>query len=157
MKKLYNDEYYMQLALEEARKAYDEEEVPVGCVIVKDGVILSKTHNTRQTIKSAINHAEINAIDQACKKIDSWILDGATIYVTLEPCIMCAGAIIQARIKKVVYAATEPKFGACESILNIFNHFEYKFNHEVEVVSGILKDESTELIKSFFKTLRNKK
>ena len=157
MQNNYNDEYYMGLALEEARLAYEENEVPVGCVIVKDGQILAKTHNTRHKVKSALNHAEINAIDIACKKLDSWILEGATLYVTLEPCIMCAGAIIQARIKKVVYAATEPKFGAAESILNIFNHFEYKFNHEVEVVSGILKEESTELIKSFFKELRNKK
>ena len=153
----YNDEYYMNLALEEARLAYNEEEVPVGCIIVKDGEILARTHNTRHKVKSALNHAEINAIDIACKKIDSWILEGATLYVTLEPCIMCAGAIIQARIKKVVYAATEPKFGAAESVLNIFNHLEYKINHEVEVVSGILKEESTDLIKSFFKELRNKK
>lgn len=152
----YNDEYYMNLALDEARLAYNEEEVPVGCVIVKDGNILARTHNTRHKVKSALNHAEINAINLACEKIDSWILEGATLYVTLEPCIMCAGAIIQARIKKVVYAATEPKFGAAESVLNIFNHLEYKFNHEVEVVSGILKEESTELIKSFFKELRNK-
>ena len=153
----FNDEYYMGLALEEARLAYKEDEVPVGCVIVKDGRILAKTHNTRHLVKSALNHAEINAIDIACKSVDSWILEGATLYVTLEPCIMCAGAILQARIKKVVYAALEPKFGAAESVLNIFNHFEYKFNHEVEVVSGILKDESSELIKSFFKNLRNKK
>ena len=153
----YNDEYYMNLALEEARLAYAEEEVPVGCIIVKDGEILSRTHNTRHKVKSALNHAEINAIEEACKKIDSWILEGCTLYVTLEPCIMCAGAIMQARIKKVVYAATEPKFGACESILNIFNHLEYKFNHEVEVVSGILKEESSTLIKDFFRELRNKK
>lgn len=156
MKNNYNDEYYMNLALDEARLAYNEEEVPVGCVIVKDGNILARTHNTRHKVKSALNHAEINAINLACEKIDSWILEGATLYVTLEPCIMCAGAIIQARIKKIVYAATEPKFGAAESVLNIFNHLEYKFNHEVEVVSGILKEESTELIKSFFKELRNK-
>ena len=157
MQNNYNDEYYMGLALDEARLAYEENEVPVGCVIVKNGQILARTHNTRHKVKSALNHAEINAIDLACRSVDSWILEGATLYVTLEPCIMCAGAILQARIKKVVYAATEPKFGAAESVLNIFNHLEYKFNHEVEVVSGILKEESTELIKSFFKELRNKK
>ena len=157
MQNNYNDEYYMGLALDEARLAYKEDEVPFVCIIVKNGQILAKTHNTLHKVNSALNHAEINAIDIACKKLDSWILEGATLYVTLEPCIMCAGAIIQARIKKVVYAATEPKFGAAESVLNIFNHLEYKFNHEVEVVSGILKEESTELIKSFFKELRNKK
>ena len=157
MQNNYNDEYYMGLALDEARLAYEENEVPVGCVIVKNGQILARTHNTRHKVKSALNHAEINAIDLACRSVDSWILEGATLYVTLEPCIMCAGAILQARIKKVVYAATEPKFGAAESVLNIFNHLEYKFNHEVEVVSGILKEESTELIKLFFKELRNKK
>ena len=154
---MYNDEYFMSLALEEAKLAYDEMEVPVGCVIVKDNQILARTHNTRKNNKSAINHAEINAIDIACKNLNACFLDGATLYVTLEPCIMCSGAILQARIKKVVYAATEPKFGACESILNIFDHFEYKFNHEVEVVSGILKDEASTLLKDFFKMIRNKK
>ena len=156
MKNNYNDEYYMNLALDEARIAYNEEEVPVGCVIVKDGNILARTHNTRHKVKSALNHAEINAINLACEKIDSWILEGATLYVTLEPCIMCAGAIIQARIKKVVYAAAEPKFGAAESVLNIFNHLEYKFNHEVEVIEGICEEEAKALMKEFFQELRKK-
>ena len=137
-----NNNDYMSIALEEARLAAKENEVPVGCVIVKDNEIIARTHNTRQKNKSAINHAEIMAIDIACKKLNSWQLDGCTLYVTLEPCIMCAGAILQARIKTVVFAAKEPKFGACGSILNIFNNFEYKFNHEVEVIEGVLEEEA---------------
>lgn len=152
-----NNNDYMSIALEEARLAALENEVPVGCVIVKDNEIIARTHNTRQKNKSAINHAEIMAIDIACKKLNSWQLDGCTLYVTLEPCIMCAGAILQARIKKVVYAAKEPKFGACGSILNIFNNFEYKFNHEVEVIEGVLEEEAKQLLKDFFKNLRKEK
>ena len=152
-----NNNDYMSIALEEARLAALENEVPVGCVIVKDNEIIARTHNTRQKNKSAINHAEIMAIDIACKKLNSWQLDGCTLYVTLEPCIMCAGAILQARIKKVVFAAKEPKFGACGSILNIFDNFEYKFNHEVEVIEGILEEEAKQLLKDFFKNLRKEK
>lgn len=152
-----NNNDYMSVALEEARLAALENEVPVGCVIVKDNEIIARTHNTRHKNKSAINHAEIMAIDVACKKLNSWQLDGCTLYVTLEPCIMCAGAIIQARIKKVVFAAKEPKFGACGSILNIFDNFEYKFNHEVEVIEGVLEEEAKQLLKDFFKNLRKEK
>ena len=152
-----NNNEYMSIALEEARLAALENEVPVGCVIVKDNEIIARTHNTRHKNKSAINHAEIMAIDIACKKLNSWQLDGCTLYVTLEPCIMCAGAILQARIKKVVFAAKEPKFGACGSILNIFDNFEYKFNHEVEVIEGILEEEAKQLLKDFFKNLRKEK
>lgn len=152
-----NNNDYMSIALEEARLAAIENEVPVGCVIVKDNEIIARTHNTRQRNKSAINHAEIMAIDIACKKLNSWQLDGCTLYVTLEPCIMCAGAILQARIKTVVFAAKEPKFGACGSILNIFNNFEYKFNHEVEVIEGVLEEEAKQLLKDFFKNLRKEK
>ena len=140
-----------------AYKAGSQGEIPIGAVIVRNGKIISKAYNKREKSQIATHHAEILAIQKACKKLKSWRLEDCEMYVTLEPCIMCAGAIIQARIKKVVYAATEPKFGAAESVLNIFNHLEYKFNHEVEVVSGILKEESTELIKSFFKELRKKK
>ena len=152
-----NNNEYMSIALEEARLAALENEVPVGCVIVKDNEIIARTHNTRHKNKSAINHAEIMAIDIACKKLNSWQLDGCTLYVTLEPCIMCAGAILQARIKKVVFAAKEPKFGACGSILNIFDNFEYKFNHEVEVIEGVLEEEAKQLLKDFFKNLRKEK
>ena len=152
-----NNNDYMSIALEEARLAAKENEVPVGCVIVKDNEIIARTHNTRQKNKSAINHAEIMAIDIACKKLNSWQLDGCALYVTLEPCIMCAGAILQARIKTVVFAAKEPKFGACGSILNIFNNFVYKFNHEVEVIEGVLEEEAKQLLKDFFKNLRKEK
>ena len=151
------DEHFMSIALEEAKIAYSNNEVPVGCVIVKGNDIIAKSHNTRHNKKSATNHAEINAINEACEILDSWILEDCEIYITLEPCIMCAGAIIQSRIKRVIYAATEPKFGAAESILNIFNNMEYKFNHEVEVTSNVLKDESTKLLKDFFKKLRENK
>ena len=152
-----NNYEYMQIALEEAKLAALENEVPVGCIIVKHNEIIARTHNTRHKNKSAINHAEIMAIDEACKKLSSWQLDGCTMYVTLEPCIMCAGAILQARIKTVVFASKEPKFGACGSVVNIFNSLEYKFNHEVELIEGICENESKTLIKDFFKNLRSAK
>ena len=147
---------YMQLALEEAKIAKNENEVPVGCIIVKDNQVISKAHNTRQKNKSAINHAEIKAIDEACKKLCSWQLDDCTLYVTLEPCIMCAGAIIQSRIKRVVYAASEPKFGSFGSIIDLSDSI-YKFNHKVEITKGILENESSMLLKTFFKELRGSK
>ena len=107
-----NDIFFMKEALKEAKKAYLKEEVPVGCVIVYNNEIIARAHNTRHKNKSALDHAEILAIKKANKKLNAWMLDGATIYVTLEPCLMCAGAIFQSRIKRVVYAASEPKFGA---------------------------------------------
>lgn len=150
-----NDEYYMQLALKEAKKAYAKNEVPVGCVIVIDDKIIAKSHNTRHNKKSVFDHAEIIAIKKANKALDAWMLDNATIYVTLEPCLMCAGAILQSRIKRVCFAASEPKFGALGSVLNVFEN--NPFCHKVEVVKGVLEEESRTLIKSFFKELRSKK
>ena len=149
-----NNEKYMRLALKEAKKAFDKNEVPVGCVIVKDDKVIARAHNLRQTKKSVLGHAEIIAIEKASKKLDSWILEDCTMYVTLEPCPMCAGTIIQSRMKKVVYAANEPKFGACGSVINLF---ENKFNHVVLVESNVLEEESRQLLKNFFQILRQNK
>ena len=150
----YNDDKYLKIAYKEALKAFQENEVPVGCVIVKDGVILSRSHNMREQKKSALAHAEIIAIKKACKKENAKFLDGATIYITLEPCLMCMGAIIQARISRVVYSANEPKFGSIVSIGNILN--DYKLNHHIEVTQGIMEEEVSELMKEFFTPLRKK-
>lgn len=150
------DIFFMKEALKEAKKAYLKEEVPVGCIIVYNNEIIARAHNTRHKNKSALDHAEILAIKKANKKLNAWMLDGATIYITLEPCLMCAGAIFQSRIKRVVYAASEPKFGAFGSVLDLSSS-EYKFNHKVELTLGILEEESKELLKSFFKEIRSKK
>ena len=144
----------MLLALKEAEKAFKKNEVPVGCVIVKDDKVIAKAHNLRQTKKSVLGHAEILAIEKASKKLNSWILEDCTIYVTLEPCPMCAGTILQSRIKRLVFAANEPKFGACGSVINLF---EKKFNHEVEVIPNVLQEESAKLLKNFFQILRQNK
>lgn len=141
---------YMKLALKEAKKAYDKDEVPVGAVIVIDNKVVAKAHNLRETKNSAIAHAEILAIEKACKKV-GWRLEQASMYVTLEPCSMCSGAIIQARIKNLYYGAEDKKTGAAGSVLNLFN---YDFNHKVNVFKGLLATESTALIKGFFKKLR---
>lgn len=149
-----NDLKYMSLALKEAKKAFDKGEVPVGAVIVKNDVVIAKAHNLRQTKKSVLSHAEILAIEKASKKLNSWILEDCILYVTIEPCIMCAGTILQSRIKKVVYGAKEPKFGALGSILDISNIPE--FNHQLEIVSGVMEDKTSEIMKFFFQNLRKK-
>lgn len=150
-----NNVYYMNLALKEAKKAYLKGDVPVGCVIVKNGEVIAKAHNTRQSKNDTMGHAEINAIRKACKKLNAWILEDATIYVTLEPCLMCAGAILNARISNLVYATEEPKFGSVESVANVLDNDKY--NHKVKIEKGVLKEESSNLLKTFFKELRNKK
>ncbi len=150
------DDYkYIQLAYKEALKAYNKQEVPVGCVIVRDDVILAKAHNLREAKKSALSHAEIEAINKACKKTKEKFLDNATIYITLEPCLMCMGAIIQARIGRIVYSANEPKHGSIVSIGNILN--DYKINHHIEVSQGLMEDEVESLMKKFFIELRKSK
>lgn len=146
------DEKYMLLALKEAEIAKSKNEVPVGAVIIKDGKVISKAHNLRQTKKTTLGHAEIIAIEKACKKLNTWILDGCTIYVTVEPCIMCAGAILQSRINRVVYGTEEPKFGAFGSVLDISK--VDGFNHKVEIEQGVLKDNCSQIMKDFFKNLR---
>ena len=148
------DYKYIKMAYKEALIAYQEDEVPVGCVIVKDGKVIAKSHNKREQKQSALAHAEILAIEKACKKVNAKFLDGATIYITLEPCLMCMGAIIQARISRVVYSANEPKFGSIVSIGNILN--DYKLNHHIDVTQGIMEDEVSALMKEFFSKLRKK-
>jgi len=148
------DEFFMKEALKEAKKAYDRDEVPVGCVIVKDNEIISKGFNHREKSNTVFSHAEILAMEKACKKLDSWRLDECDVYVTLEPCVMCSGAMIQARVKRLIYGACEPKFGSHQSILNLF---DYPFNHLVEIESGVLAEESSRLLKRFFQKLREEK
>lgn len=143
----------MREALKEAKKAYLLGEVPVGAVIVYDNKIIARGHNTREIKQSVLGHAEINAIQKASKKIGSWRLEDCDIYVTLEPCPMCSGAIIQSRIKNLYYGATDSKTGACGSVLNLF---ENPFNHKVNVIGGVLEDECSRIIKDFFKELRQK-
>ncbi len=147
-----NDIKYMKIALEEAEIASSKGEVPVGAVIVKDDKIIAKAHNLRQTKKSVLAHAEIIAIQKASKKLNSWILEGCTLYVTVEPCLMCAGTILQSRIDKVVYGTNEPKFGSLGSVIDISK--ENGFNHQLITISGVLKNEASDLMKSFFKELR---
>ena len=143
----------MKMALKEARKALKKDEVPIGAVIVRDDKVVAKAHNLRETNNLATSHAEILAIQKANKKLKSWRLDSCTLYVTIEPCPMCAGAIIQSRIKEVVYGARDLKAGAHSSVLNLF---ELPFNHKVNVKSGILEAESANIISQFFKNLRKK-
>lgn len=149
------DEDFMRLALIEAKKAYDLGEVPVGAVIVQHGKVISSAYNLREIQKKAIAHAEILAIDKACKNLGGWRLPKCTMYVTLEPCPMCAGAIINARIDRVVFGAFDLKSGSCGSIINLF---DINYNHKAEVCGGVLQDECVQLMKLFFKKLRaNKK
>lgn len=154
-KNMKTDEYYISEAIKEAKKAYDKGEVPVGCVVVVGDEIVERSHNLRQSKKDATQHAEIIAISNACKKLNRWILDDATLYVTLEPCAMCAGAILQSRVKRVVFGAFEPKFGCCGSVMNLLNNPQ--FNHQTEVVGGVLDSEVEVMMKNFFKELRIKK
>ena len=145
----------MRQALKEARKAYEKGEVPVGAVIVKDHKIIARSHNIKEIKKDTTKHAEILAIQKASKKLESWRLLDCEMYVTLEPCSMCAGALIQARIKKVYIGAMDPKTGACGSVLNLLK--DYKFNHIVEIETNVMKEECENLLKDFFRLLRSKK
>lgn len=142
----------MKEALKEAKKAYEKLEVPVGAVIVKEGKIIARAHNLKETKYDTTKHAEILAIQKASKKLNSWRLIDCEMYVTLEPCSMCAGAIINSRIKKVYIGALDEKTGAAGSVLNLFEDFT--FNHKVEVEKGIMQEECEKLLKDFFKMLR---
>lgn len=148
-------EKFMKEALKEAKKAYEKLEVPVGAVIVKDNKIIARAHNLKETKADTTKHAEILAIEKASKKLNAWRLLDCEMYVTLEPCSMCAGAIINARIKKVYIGALDEKTGAVGSVLNLFE--DYKFNHSVEVEKDILKEECEKILKDFFKELRRMK
>ncbi len=149
------EEKFMKEALKEAKKAYDKLEVPVGVVIVNDGKIIARAHNIKEEKQDTTRHAEIIAIQKASKKLNNWRLTNCEMYVTLEPCSMCAGALIQSRIKKVHIGTMDPKTGACGSVLNLLEDFT--FNHKVEIETGILQKECEELLKSFFKELRKLK
>ena len=148
------DEEFMLEALAEAQKSYEIGEVPVGAVVVKDGEIVGRGHNLHETDKNALRHAELIAIDEACKKLGGWRLWQCDLYVTLEPCPMCTGAIINSRIKRVVFGAFDKKAGSCASVVNLF---ELPYNHKPELISGVMENECAELLSRFFKELRERK
>ena len=150
-----NDEYFMREAMRLASLAAEIDEVPVGALIVKDGEILARAYNTRETSKCATHHAEVLAIEECCRVMGGWRLPGVTLYVTMEPCAMCAGAIVQARIPKVVMASMNPKAGCAGSVLNILE--VPQFNHQGEVVRGVLDEECSKMLKEFFAELREQR
>lgn len=146
---------YMRAAIREAKKAEKLEEVPIGCVIVQDHKIIARGYNRRNTDKNTLAHAELSAIKKASKKTGDWRLEDCTMYVTLEPCQMCAGAIVQCRLKKVVIAAMNPKAGCAGSVLNLLQI--PTFNHQVEIERGVLEEECSQMLSDFFRNLREKK
>ncbi|HRX14204.1 MAG TPA: tRNA adenosine(34) deaminase TadA [Eubacteriales bacterium] len=146
------DEYYMKQALRQAEKAYEADEVPVGAVIVLDGKIIARGRNKRNKSKDATEHAEMIAIKKACKTVGDWRLNGATLYVTLEPCAMCAGAAVNARINKIVFGASDKNAGCCGSVLNIPKDF--RLNHTTDCVGGVMENECAEILKKYFKSKR---
>ena len=146
---------FMQQALLEAQKAYALGEVPIGAIIVYKGEIIARAHNLRETTQSATTHAELMAIEQACDVIGSWRLEETTLYVTLEPCPMCAGAILQSRVRTVVYGARDMKAGCVDSLYRLLN--DSRFNHECDVVEGVLVDECSNILTEFFRELRARK
>ena len=150
-----DEEKFMKEAIRQAKKAYALREVPIGCVIVYEGKIIARGYNRRNTDKNTTSHAEINAIRKASKKLGDWRLEGCTLYVTLEPCQMCAGAIVQARIDKVVIGSMNPKAGCAGSVLNLLEMDG--FNHKVEVERGVLEEECSTMLSEFFKELRMEK
>lgn len=149
-----DDIFFMNEAIKLAQKAAELGEVPIGALIVRDGVIISEAFNLRETEKLATAHAELSAIEAACKKLGGWRLVGCTLYVTLEPCPMCAGAIVNSRIDRVVYGAPDLRFGACGSLFNINS---YPLNHAFEITGGVCEEECKALLSDFFKELRKKK
>ena len=152
---LTEEEKYMKEAIRQAKKAGKLDEVPIGCVIVRDGKIIARGYNRRNTEKSTLAHAEIQAIRKASKVIGDWRLEDCTMYITLEPCQMCAGAIVQARIPRVVIGSRNPKAGCAGSILDLLH--VPAFNHQVELEEGVLQEECSEMLTSFFRELRKKK
>ncbi|CAH0324683.1 MULTISPECIES: tRNA adenosine(34) deaminase TadA [Priestia] len=152
---MLNDEKYMRLAIDEALKAKDKLEVPIGAVIVQNDEVVASAYNLRETEQRSVAHAELLAIDDACKKLGTWRLEDATLYVTLEPCPMCAGAIVLSRVKRVVFGAYDPKGGCAGTLLNLLE-FE-KFNHQAQVVGGVLEEECGSLLTTFFRELRQRK
>ena len=154
MKNINDDEYYMRLALTLAQKAEADGEAPVGCVVVDaDGVVIGRGRNRRERLKSATAHAEIEAINEACRTLGDWRLSGCTLYVTLEPCPMCAGAIIMSRVGKLFYGARDELTGSCGSVFNLFME---SYGQSTQVTGGILADECAALLTEFFKGLRDR-
>ena len=151
----HTDEFYMQEAIKEAKKAQQIKEVPIGAIIVLKGEIIARAHNLRESKQNAIAHAELLAIDQACQRLGSWRLEDVTLYVTLEPCPMCAGAIMLSRVKRVVYGAKDPKGGCAGTFMNILQ--DERFNHQSEVVTGVLEEECGGLLTAFFRSLRERR
>ena len=148
-------EYYMKEAIRQARKAEAIEEVPIGCVIEREGKIIARGYNRRNIDHSVLKHAEITAIQKACRKLGDWRLEDCTLYVTLEPCQMCAGAIVQARIPRVVIGAMNPKAGSAGSVVNLLQMRE--FNHQAEIEKGVMEEDCSALLSHFFAELRRKK
>ncbi|GLC90566.1 tRNA adenosine(34) deaminase TadA [Lysinibacillus piscis] len=149
------DQQFMQEALTEAKKAAALGEVPIGAVLVYNGKIIARAHNLRETTQNATTHAELLAIQEACEQIGSWRLEDTILYVTLEPCPMCAGAILQSRIPRVVYGARDIKAGCVDSLYRLLN--DARFNHECEITEGVLSEECGQILTDFFKALREKK
>lgn len=149
------DEKYMKKAICQAKKAYALEEVPIGCVIVQNDKIIARGYNRRNTDKNTLAHAELSAIKKACKKTGDWRLEDCTMYVTLEPCQMCAGAIVQSRLKKVVIGSMNPKAGCAGSVINLLQMRQ--FNHQTELEAGVLGEECSAMLSGFFAELREKK
>ncbi|MGO1468858.1 MAG: tRNA adenosine(34) deaminase TadA [Tissierella sp.] len=149
------DEYFMKEAIKEAEKAYKDMEIPVGAVIVLDGQIIGRGYNRVETLKNSLAHAEIIALDEASKSLDAWRLIDCTIYVTLEPCAMCSGAIVNSRIKRLVIGTSDPKRGCAGSLINIVNH--KGLNHRLQVKTGVLEKECKTILQNFFKRLRKNK
>lgn len=152
---LTEEERYMKEAIRQAHKAWKLQEVPIGCVIVKDGKIIARGYNRRNTDKNTLAHAELQAIRKASRVVGDWRLEGCVMYITLEPCQMCAGAIVQARIPRVVIGSRNPKAGCAGSVLNLLQ--VPKFNHQVELIEGVLEEECSAMLSDFFRELRNRK
>jgi tRNA(adenine34) deaminase len=149
------DEYFMKEAIKEAQKAEALDEVPIGAVIVHEGEIISRAHNLRESEQNSLAHAELIAIDQACKKIGSWRLENTTLYVTLEPCPMCSGAIVLSRVNRVVYGAADPKGGCAGTLMNLLQ--DSRFNHQCELTAGVLAGDCGEMLSRFFRQIRERK
>ncbi|WP_143555726.1 tRNA adenosine(34) deaminase TadA [Selenihalanaerobacter shriftii] len=148
-----SDKYYMELALAEAKIAYDKDEVPIGAVMVRDDEVIARSHNLKEELNDPTAHAEMLAIRQATEKLGGWRLTDCTLYVTIEPCPMCAGALVQSRVDQLIYGAKDPKAGAAGSIINIVDSPD--FNHQLKIKLGILEDKCSNIMKSFFRNLRN--
>ncbi len=154
MRKYTEDERYMKEAIRQAKKAEAIDDVPIGCVIVCDGKIIARGYNKRNKEKSVLAHAELAAMKKACKKVGDWRLEGCTMYITLEPCQMCAGAIVQARVDRVVIGSMNKKAGCAGSVLTLLSMEE--FNHQVDITTGVLEEECSTMLSAFFRKLRER-